>query len=263
MENILINNTYQIILPSSSLMAKPNDFSTLETECLYGETIKVLSHHEDWINCQLLTDNYIGWLKKNSIGRTINSNFRIIVPRTFVYFEANSKSQVNFELSIGCRIKASNYNEQWSKVFLDSKDLHNIGYIPKNHIIKITKKYNDWVSVAESLINTPYKWGGKDSKGIDCSGLVQLALQTQLLDFPRNTSFQKNMPYPIITDLEEIQRGMLIFWDGHVAISLDKEKMIHANAFHMMTFKEPIFLANNRISKKYGDIISVLDLRNI
>ena len=33
-----------------------------------------------------------------------------------------------------------------------------------------------------SMLNIPYRWGGQDFLGVDCSGLAQLALQTVGLD---------------------------------------------------------------------------------
>ena len=263
MENININDTYQVIKPYTSLRLKPDNSSLLETECLYGETVKIIKKKGDWLNCILLTDNYEGWIKKSSIGNLLKPNHRIIVSRTFIYSQPIVKSNVIFELSLGCRIYAIQYNQFWFKVFLDIDKSINIGYVPKNHIIKCNQKYYDWVKIAENLIHTPYKWGGRSALGLDCSALVQLSLQTQQVKFPRNTSLQKTLKYPIIQDLEGLERGMLIFWDGHVAISLDKDYIIHANAYHMNTIKEPILLAKKRIAGRYGNINLILDLRNV
>ncbi len=34
--------------------------------------------------------------------------------------------------------------------------------------------------------------------------------------------------------LDELRRGDLVFWKGHVAIARDANTLIHANAHHMM-----------------------------
>lgn len=262
MEYLKINNIYQIALPSTSLRSKPNNFSNLETECLFGEVVKVIKIDKKWLKCKLLTDGYVGWIQKQSIHKIIETNYRIITPRTFIYLEPNAKSNVIFELSLGALINVIQYNNDWVKIYLDDTNA-NIGYIPKNHITKKSDINHDWVSVAESMINTPYKWGGRDSKGIDCSALVQLSIQTKSIEFPRNTSEQRNLHYPTIDNFEELERGMLIFWDGHVAVSIDNRNIIHSNAHHMKTVIEPFILANKRILKKESKSIKILDLRNI
>jgi hypothetical protein len=45
----------------------------------------------------------------------------------------------------------------------------------------------------------------------------------------------------------EFARGDLVFWKGHVAIGLDAEQIIHANAFHMAVAIEPLDAAIERI----------------
>ena len=50
------------------MRSSPYDESELETECLYGEKVKIVNENGDWIYCQLLTDNYLGWVKKENLG---------------------------------------------------------------------------------------------------------------------------------------------------------------------------------------------------
>ena len=51
-----------------------------------------------------------------------------------------------------------------------------VGYVNKDSLIKLNEKFNDWVDLAESLLNIPYKWGGRSFLGLDCSALVQLTI---------------------------------------------------------------------------------------
>jgi cell wall-associated NlpC family hydrolase len=48
--------------------------------------------------------------------------------------------------------------------------------------------------------------------------------------------------------IEELARGDLVFWKGHVAIARDARTLIHANAFHMMVAVEPLAGAVARIA---------------
>ena len=79
------------VVNSSILMkSEPSDKSSLETECLFGETVEVLDEYLDWVYCKLNTDSYHGWVKKEGLGRIKNPTHRVIANRTF-------KSQFIFE----------------------------------------------------------------------------------------------------------------------------------------------------------------------
>jgi cell wall-associated NlpC family hydrolase len=54
-----------------------------------------------------------------------------------------------------------------------------------------------------------------------------------------------------------LQRGDLIFWEGHVAIVRDRESLLHANAFHMAVAIEPIIQAIARIRATGAEVTSM------
>ena len=56
---------------------------------------------------------------------------------------------------------------------------------------------------------------------------------------------------------QSLQRGDLVFWEGHVAIVRDRTTLIHANAFHMAVAIEPIAEAIARIRDSGSEITSV------
>ena len=95
--------------------------------------------------------------------------------------------------------------------------------------------------------NTPYLWGGKSIEGIDCSGLVQICLETKNLLIPRNSSDQSTYKCNYLLDSQIIEKECLIFWKGHVAIAISNDTIIHSNSYHMSTRKSRF--AIRRISK--------------
>ena len=82
---------------------------------------------------------------------------------------------------------------------------------------------DDWVAIAERLVASPYRWGGRCAWGLDCSALVQLALAAGGIDVPRDSGPQHHIGSGI-DDLSQLQRGDLVFWHGHVGIMQDRHK---------------------------------------
>src|SRR5262249_46502783 len=114
------------------------------------------------------------------------------------------------------------------------------GYLPARHLAPVDVPAPDYVAVAERFVGAPYLWGGKTSLGIDCSGLVQMALTAADVACPRDSDMQERaLGSPVAPDIADLQRGDLVFWKGHVAIVRDAATLVHANAFHMSVAIEP------------------------
>ena len=160
----------------------------------------------------------------------------------------------------GSLLNVNKIEKNWASITYIKKNKKLCAYVPFQHIAKIDDITIDWVTISEKLNGTPYKWGGRDTIGIDCSALVQLSLQLAGKLVPRDTNMQKSINYPRIYDMKSLRRGMLVFWEGHVGILIDKEHIIHANAYHMQTTIEPLQKAINRIKIVNGDVTKILDL---
>jgi cell wall-associated NlpC family hydrolase len=120
------------------------------------------------------------------------------------------------------------------------------------------------VTVAERFLHVPYLWGGKTSLGLDCSGLVQIALTAGGIACPRDSDMQEAAldASPVSSDalsrdFFDLRRGDLLFWKGHVALARDAHTLIHANAFHMAVAIEPTAEAVARIAAAGSALTSV------
>ena len=99
--------------------------------------------------------------------------------------------------------------------------------------------------MAERFVGAPYLWGGRESLGLDCSGLVQQALMACGRACPRDTDQQQALGTPI--EAGDFGRGDLVFWKGHVAIGTGDGRIVHANGHHMAAVIEPLAEAVARI----------------
>lgn len=89
------------------------------------------------------------------------------------------------------------------------------------------------VSVADSLLGTPYRYGGASpGGGLDCSGLVYYTHLRVGLTIPRNTTGQLEKARPV--ELSRIRPGDLLFFRlswrkvSHVGIYTGDNRFIHA-----------------------------------
>ena len=130
------------------------------------------------------------------------------------------------------------------------------GYVFEGHLAPLEFKAPDWVATAERFVGTPYVWGGNTHAGLDCSGLLQVALAGV---GHRGPARRRHAGGALSEDCtcSPCQRGDIVFWNGHVGIMLDADRMIHANAFHMQVEIEPLLQAVERITPVAGAVTSI------
>jgi hypothetical protein len=235
----------------------------LETECLFGEKCEVLSYSGDWAFCTLVKDKYKGWIKKSSLGLEVYPNYKINVKNSILFDKPSVKARPYAYLSFGSELEVTSTNDNWSKVHFSKGSKYFFKYIPTNHLIDIDYIEKDWVKTAEIFLHTPYKWGGKSFLGIDCSALSQLALLSKYQKTFRNSSQQEKQIGKLIHNqkyrikLQDLKRGDLIFWEGHVGIMINTKEIIHANAYHACVEKENLTNTISRMKKNGSEIKAV------
>ncbi len=248
---------HQIILPSAPLK-KYKKNKTIDTECLYGEKFKIYYTEGLYSYGISYEDKYEGWIKSNSLNLVSNTNYVVSSIRTCVMAEPNVKSEFIFFLPMRSKINVIKIKDDWAKIRLPIKNRFKYGYILKSNILKDSHIKSNWVKYAEKLTSVPYRWGGRDSIGLDCSSLLQLSKAFNGEKIPRDSSdqlkyFKKNKNYIVLKNYHEKDffRGNIIFWHGHVAIILNKNELIHASAHHGRVVVEKINKTLERLSKNY------------
>lgn len=244
----------QIARPAVPLRREPNPALGLDTEVLYGELVKVYDEQEGWAWVQLERDRYVGYVPSAALtGEVMPPTHRIKALGTFVYPAADIKTPPVMHLPLNADVRVAEWGERFCR-------LERGGFVVTRHLIERDRFERDFVDVAERLIGSPYLWGGRTRIGIDCSGLVQIALQSAGIAAPRDTDMQVaelGTPVPIPQDLEGLRRGDFIFWRGHVGIMSDSVMFVHANAHHMAVAAETLPEAAERIARQDSPISAI------
>ena len=113
------------------------------------------------------------------------------------------------------------------------------GCVPLCHTRRIGEFEADPVAVAERLIGTPYRGGGRSFRGLDCSGLVQLAFALCGLPLPRETDQQQALGEPV-PEGEPARRGDLLFSGRHVEIATGPEEVVQLSWTARAVVIEPV-----------------------
>lgn len=245
----------EVIVGIAPLRQEPRHDAPLLTEALYGESMTIYETDEDgWAWGQLKSDGYVGWLPAAALlAPDAPPTHKVTALRTFLFPGASIKLPPVDALPLGAQVAVAREQDSFAVTAAGH-------FIPKGHLVPLAHAEPDFVAVAERLVGAPYLWGGKSSLGIDCSGLVQVALTACGVPCPRDSDMQEAaLGKP--ASLAGLQAGDLIFWKGHVAIARGRNSMIHANAFHMAVAIEPVAEGLARIAGTGSQVTSVRRLK--
>ena len=245
---------YEVVEPQAPLRHAPSPDAPLDTEALKGERVTVYETEEGWAHGRLETDGYVGYLPASALGPPGPApTHKVAALRTLVFPGPSIKLPPLEALPLGARLAVARIEGPFAITASG-------GYVPARHLALPDAMESDFVAVAERFLGAPYLWGGKTSLGLDCSGLVQVALAACGVASPRDSHVQEQALGKLLaasTDISKLRRGDLLFWKGHVAIVRDEATLIHANAFHMAVAIEPIAEAITRIRAAGSDVTSV------
>jgi cell wall-associated NlpC family hydrolase len=231
----------------------PERSAGLDTQLLHGDDVLVFDQHDGWAWVQAGNDGYVGYVEQAALGeRADEPTHMVVAPRTFLYPGADMKLPRSGYRSMGSRLTVSGMVETrgTSYAMLPSGEA-----VVASHLRPVGEAQPDYVAAAETLLHAPYLWGGATAFGVDCSGLVQLAMRMAGRKVLRDTDMQASTigdaidPGPGYAGL---RRGDLVFWKGHVAILIDPDTIIHANGHTMSVAIEPLAAAVDRIGYLYG-----------
>lgn len=244
----------RVTAAAMALHRGPDYDTPVETQLIYGDDVTVYDEQGNWAWVQNNRDGYVGYLPKGCLsGDMQQPTHKVTALSTFAYGKPDIKTPLPYRLYMNSRLRVVGEAGGFVKL-ADGR------YVHRSHVGRLDDVADDFVSVAERYVEVPYLWGGRTCDGIDCSGLVQLAFEFAGLACPRDADMQMQMDGRDIDlgGMEEMQRGDLIFWKGHVAIMLNDMMLLHANAHHMKVSVEAFHKVVSRVaSDGGGDLVAI------
>ena len=242
-----------VTAPRAPLHGSPDSNSQMTTELLMGERFTVYEEKDGWAWGQSERDDYVGYLPADALGVAgAAPDMKVGTLRTFIYAEADLKSRVLGLISMGTPLATTGAEGDFTA-------LESGGYVFSSHLLPADHVEPDYLTTAIRFVGTPYLWGGRTSLGLDCSGLVQIALQAAGIDCPRDSDMQaKGLGEAVDPMAPRLERGDLVFFPGHVGMMIDEGTLLHANAWDMMVSPHPLRYVIAEISKKHDQPVTAV-----
>jgi len=229
----------QASAPIASIRKTPAPDAEQEDQLAFGERFDVLFEVDGFAFGQARRDGYVGYVTSDALSAPLLApTHRVSAIRTYAFSEPDIKSAIVGLYSLNVLVTVEARDGRFVRGARS-------GWFIEAHLTPVGRGESDYVAVAERFLGAPYQWGGRESLGLDCSALIQQSLAACNRACPRDTDLQRGF-FPEI-QASERRRGDLVFWKGHVAILLDPDTILHANAHHMAVAIEPLAEAIARI----------------
>ncbi len=198
-------------LIATSVRVEPGDGAEAVSELLPGEGFAVLDLSAGWAWGYCLADRRVGYVEAIELADPLEPTHVVVEALAPIQSGPHPLAATLSHLPMGSRLHGA--------VRGASLEFEG-GFVPLSYLRAVGEYEADPVAVAQRLLGAPYRPGGRSCHGIDCSGLVQLALQLCGVDAPRDTQEQRGLGEPL-DDNAPLKRGDLLFCEDHGGMMVD------------------------------------------
>ena len=247
---------------------EPSEGSEQLTQLLFGEVCEVLDRLPRWTKIRSTLDGQEGWVDFKMLSPAPISSQEVKGERLKIKGEGvisvpmaiatDMETSEELMLTLGTRLPnyAHGTFEVLGKQYLINPSSVNTALSTASIASDLPStganadlQRSDLITIAQSLLNAPYLWGGKNAMGMDCSGFTQVVYATQGINLLRNAREQMTQGN-LVPSLAEAQPGDLAFFDhadrdpqatniSHVGMLLSPTEIIHCSGcVHIDTIDE-------------------------
>lgn len=200
----------------------------LADEVLFGEEVAVLYELPRGLVCVRTENDYFGIAKRQELTdeTLFGEAYRIVSPAADVLPESTFDAPPLYTLPRFSRVRVQEKTRGFYRIALPERQS---GFVFCGHAQKHLPRYSpDAVcDTALSFLGTPYRYGGRSSFGVDCSGLLCLAFGAHGVLLPRDTALMRGL---CRKENKDARRGDIVLFQGHVGLLLTAERFVHASA---------------------------------
>lgn len=244
-----------VTAPVVSILSSPSRAAVCISEALYGEAVEILEQHGDWVKVRQCHDGYSGYLESAHLtnpqpekGDLSSDGAHWVCARSTLLFKApDFKSPVVHRLSFASKLMLCEHDDSsFSRTTCDH-------YVWTDHCLPVGQAYpSDPLTLARThFLGAPYRWGGRSTAGVDCSGLIQQLAAAFAISIPRDSGEQEQHIKQQVKH-DDYQPMDLVFWPGHTGILINPTQVLHATAFTLNCLIEPL----DAVIKRAGTVSS-------
>lgn len=218
------------------------------TQVLYGETFDTLQVQNGWVRVRLHADGYIGWISSDQATLMDDGPFYDyqFIPKVYVSEKSAllmerplRESNAVRECVFGNALRVTGRNGS----FLSIRTPDGIsGWVEKaaTAVSIREEKFSagKLLRTAKRFLGISYAWGGRSTKGFDCSGFVQTVFRLNGISLPRDADLQFLAGNRVTGGIGRLRTGDLLFFSSnghkisHVAIYTGRNsEFIHSSGF--------------------------------
>lgn len=226
----------QCVVEAAAVRPSPRNDAPQDDQLIFGEAFDVLESADGWAWGRARRDGYVGWVQTRALSSPVMApTHRVAAIRAHALAEPDVRSRPVLPLGLNALVTVEARRGRFVH-------LARAGWVFEGHLVALDGFDRDPAAVAERFLGAPYLWGGRESRGLDCSALVQQSLYACGRGCPRDADQQAELGEAVARPA----RGDLVVWAGHVGIMVDADRLVHADSHHMAVTVEPLAEADAR-----------------
>ena len=141
---------------------------------------------------------------------------------------AEARRQAQLEAQAQARLAASNQQRRLQSLPIQSEAALAPDAVAPESLAVPAARYGGVVGIAMQYLGVPYRWGGADPSGFDCSGFSMYVYAQVGVSLPHHAASQYGLGTPVSRD--QLEAGDLVFFNGlgHMGIYIGGGSFIHA-----------------------------------